>query len=63
MVAEVLHRWPGTVSVFVRYHVACVGCLMAPFECLADVPRIYGLDERRFLDDMRQAIRSPETTR
>jgi hybrid cluster-associated redox disulfide protein len=56
MVAEVLHRWPGTLSVFLRYRLACVGCVMARFERLAEVPRIYGLDEQRFLREVRQAV-------
>jgi hybrid cluster-associated redox disulfide protein len=55
MVAEVLSRWPGTLPVFIHYRLACAGCLMARFERLADVPRIYGLDEQQFLRDVRQA--------
>ena len=63
MVAEVLGRWPSTVPVFVRYRLACVGCLMARFELLADVPRIYGLDPQEFLREVQQAIHPQETAR
>jgi hybrid cluster-associated redox disulfide protein len=55
MVAEVLSRWPGTLPVFIRYRLACAGCLLARFERLADVPRIYGLEEQQFFHDVRQA--------
>jgi hybrid cluster-associated redox disulfide protein len=63
MVAEVLGRWPGTVPVFVRHRLACVGCIMAQFERLADVPRIYGLDEQGFLREVQQAVYPPEKAR
>ena len=61
MVAEVLRRWPRTVPLLARYRLACVGCFMARFERLADVPRIYGLDERQFLHEVRRAIDLQET--
>jgi hybrid cluster-associated redox disulfide protein len=60
MVAEVLQRWPGTLPIFLRYRLACVGCVMARFERLAEVPRIYGLDEQRFLHEVRQAVHPQE---
>jgi hybrid cluster-associated redox disulfide protein len=43
-VAEVLEKWPGTVSVFQELKTACVGCAMAPYDTLADVARIYDMD-------------------
>jgi hybrid cluster-associated redox disulfide protein len=51
-VAEVLNRWPQTAPVFVRYQTACVGCVMAPFDTLADVATEYGL----CLDDLLEAL-------
>jgi hybrid cluster-associated redox disulfide protein len=63
MVAEVLGRWPGTVPVFIRYRLACVGCMMARFERLADVPRVYGLDEQGFLREVQQAAYPSEKAR
>jgi len=62
MVAEVLRRWPGTLHVFLRYRLACVGCIMARFERLADVPRVYGLDEQGFLREVRKATYPSENT-
>jgi hybrid cluster-associated redox disulfide protein len=43
-VAEVLERWPETVSVFQDLKTACVGCAMAPFDTMADVAQIYDME-------------------
>lgn len=55
-VAEVMKRWPQTIPVFLRYRMACVGCAVAPFETLAEVAVIYGLDLSRFLNELEQII-------
>ena len=62
-VAEVMDRWPETISVFFRYRMACVGCPMAPFATLAEVAVIYSLDLECFLNELRQAIRVKEDVR
>lgn len=51
-VAEVLEAWPGTVSVFQEFKTACVGCVMAPFDTMTDVARIYELE----LSDLMTAL-------
>ncbi len=57
-VEEILRRWPGTASAFVRLGLAdCVGCGMAPFESLADAARHYGVDPARALAALRAAAR------
>ncbi len=43
-VAEVLEKWPETVTVFQEFKTACVGCVMAPFDTIDDVARIYKMD-------------------
>lgn len=55
-VAEVLNRWPQTTLVFARYHTACVGCVMAPFDTLADVATNYGLSLADLLEALHLAI-------
>ncbi len=57
-VDEVLRRWPSALQVFMRYRLACVGCLMAPFDRVGDVVRVYGLDNRQFLREILAAIHS-----
>ncbi|RIK53828.1 MAG: hypothetical protein DCC57_07750 [Chloroflexi bacterium] len=55
-VAETLARWPATISVFMRYGTACVGCVMAPFETVDEVAVIYSLDREQLLADLRAAV-------
>lgn len=43
-VAEVLEKWPETFTVFQEFKTACVGCVMAPFDTIDDVARIYEMD-------------------
>ena len=57
-VAEVLEAWPETVKVFQALKTACVGCVMAPFDTLADVARIYELDLDMIVEALHQAIQS-----
>ncbi len=55
-VAEVLARWPQTISVFMHHRMACVGCAIAPFETLAEVAAVYDLDPSCFLSELEQII-------
>lgn len=54
-VAEVLARWPQTIPVFIHHRMACVGCVMAPFETLTEVALVYHLDLDCFLRELQQA--------
>jgi len=56
IVADVLARWPQTISVFMCHRMACVGCPIAPFETLAEVAVIYELDVDCFLNELAQTI-------
>jgi hybrid cluster-associated redox disulfide protein len=55
-VAEVLARWPQTIPVFIHHRLACVGCVMAPFETLTEVAHVYHLDLDCFLNELQQAV-------
>jgi hybrid cluster-associated redox disulfide protein len=55
-VEELLACWPQTIPVFIRHRMACVGCVMAPFETLAEVAAIYKLDLDSFLRELEQSI-------
>lgn len=55
-VAEVLERWPQTVSAFQKLKTACVGCTMAPFDTLRDVARIYDFRLEEVMGVMQEAI-------
>ena len=55
-VAEVLEGWPETVEVFQALKTACVGCVMAPFDTLTDVARIYEMELGTIMGALHQAI-------
>lgn len=55
-VAEVLTRWPETIPTFIRHRMGCVGCAIAPFETLAEVATIYGLNLEYFLRELQEGI-------
>jgi hybrid cluster-associated redox disulfide protein len=55
-VAELMDRWPAVVPVFVAHRMACVGCIMSPFDRLDDVCRIYTLQPLAFAEEVRRAI-------
>ena len=58
IVAELLDHFPETIRVFIRHRMACVGCVMAPFETVAEVADIYGLHIPQFLGELHQTIRT-----
>lgn len=55
-VAEVLTRWPETIPTFMRHRMGCVGCAIAPFETLAEVAAIYGLNLEYFLRELQAGL-------
>ena len=52
-VEEVLSRCPQAAAVFTRLRMACVGCVMAPFETLAEVAANYHLEPESILEQLR----------
>ena len=59
-VAEVLEAWPETVEVFQALKTACVGCVMAPFDTLDDVARIYEIEPGTIMEALHQAVQSSQ---
>jgi hybrid cluster-associated redox disulfide protein len=57
-VEEIIGRWPVTARVFMRRKMACVGCIMAPFQTLAAAARSYGIPEHELLGDVLEAASS-----
>ena len=54
--ADLMTHWPGTIPVFVRHKMLCVGCLISPFHTLVDARAEYGLNERDFLAELQDAV-------
>jgi hybrid cluster-associated redox disulfide protein len=57
-VAEILEEWPETVSVFQDFKTACVGCVMAPFDTMVDVARIYELELSEIMGALHRVVES-----
>ncbi|HXP75554.1 MAG TPA: hypothetical protein VN823_15525 [Stellaceae bacterium] len=62
-VEEIMARWPATARVFIRRKMACVGCIMAPFQTLAAAARSYGLPESELLEEIQNAASGDATAR
>ncbi len=52
-VAKLLDQFPGAAVVFTRHRMACAGCVMAPFETLAEAAAAYKRDPRLLLAAIR----------
>ena len=55
-VDEIMHRWPTTIGVMMRYRFLCVGCPIGPFHTVTDACAAHGADEEAFRSDLLQAI-------
>ena len=53
--ARLFELWPGTPAVFLRHAMLCYGCPIAPFHTVIDACAEYGLDERAFRLELREA--------
>ena len=54
-VAEIMSRWPATISVFMAYKMHCIGCPIAIFHTLAEAAREHRLDLTRLTTAVRRA--------
>jgi hybrid cluster-associated redox disulfide protein len=55
-VSDVLRCWHETIPVFLRHHMACLGCPMACFETLQGAAAVYGLDPDAFVAELEASI-------
>jgi hybrid cluster-associated redox disulfide protein len=44
LVSEVLAAMPAAAHVFIERGMGCVGCEFAPFETVAEVAQVYGIE-------------------
>ena len=51
-IAELISDWPGARAALSRRGMACIGCVMAPFETLEEAASAYGFDPYEFLRDV-----------
>jgi len=56
-VDEVMRLWPGTIAVFIRYRLHCVGCAIGRLHTVEEACRAHGLDRQTFMADLQQSLR------
>ena len=54
-VDEVMKVWPQTICVFLRLHLACIGCAVGGLHTVGDVARIYDIPLDVLLEELRAA--------
>jgi hybrid cluster-associated redox disulfide protein len=56
LISEVLSGWPASLPLFVKYHLDCIGCSMAPFCTLQEAADLYGFSLQSFITDLSAQI-------
>jgi hybrid cluster-associated redox disulfide protein len=59
LVDDVMRRRPGTIGVFLRRRLRCVGCPIGPFHTIADAAREHGVDAEGLLTELLASPLSP----
>ena len=55
-VAEIMHRWPATIGVFIDLQMHCVGCPIGIFHTLSDAADEHGLPLEHLVAEISAAI-------
>ncbi len=55
-VAEIMHRWPSTIGVFIDLHLHCIGCPIGIFHTLADAAHEHGMKTEDLFAEVSIAI-------
>jgi hybrid cluster-associated redox disulfide protein len=61
VVEELMAAHPGTISVFLRRRMSCVGCVMAPFHTVADAGAEHYVPLDMLLAELRDAAAAATT--
>jgi hybrid cluster-associated redox disulfide protein len=59
-VSALLARDPQAARVFLNHHMHCVGCVIAPFETLAEVCLVYDVSLDQLLEELTSSIEPSE---
>ncbi len=57
-IADIMRRWPETVTVFIAHDMLCVACLVGPFHTIDDACAEYGLNPKLILAELRAVVTS-----
>jgi hybrid cluster-associated redox disulfide protein len=57
-IREVIEKHPELVSVFQKYNMGCIGCIAASFEKISDITTVHGIDVKKFVKELNNAVKS-----
>ena len=55
-IREVIEKYPVVISVFQKYNMGCIGCIASSFEKISDITAVHGVDVKKFIKDLNEAI-------
>jgi len=55
-IRDVLEKHPEVVAVFHKYNMGCIGCIAASFEKLSDIAAVHGIDVKKFVEELNEAM-------
>jgi hybrid cluster-associated redox disulfide protein len=55
-IKEVIDKHPEVVPVFQKYNMGCIGCIAASFEKLSDIAVVHGIDVKKLVKDLNDAM-------
>lgn len=60
IVEDVVTQYPHTHQVFLRHHMACIGCSMASFSTLREAASAYWISLEQFLHELNETVQAEE---
>ena len=56
IIKEVIEKHPEVVPIFHKYNMGCIGCIAASFEKISDIAAVHGVDVKKFLEELNEAM-------
>jgi hybrid cluster-associated redox disulfide protein len=57
-IREVIEKHPEVISIFQKYNMGCIGCIAASFEKISDITAVHGIDLKKFINELNDAIKN-----
>lgn len=55
--SEIVSKHPETMGVFMKYGLHCIGCMAAQYETLEIGAKAHGIDIKKIVKDLNEAIK------
>lgn len=56
-IKEIIEKHPEIIPVFQKYNMGCIGCIAASFEKISDITTVHGIDVKKFVKELNDAIK------